>query len=811
MASQQNLSLLSRDYDTNLQLLKEYISARAPESWTSFFESDLGKMIIDVICYDYSMLGYILDAQTQECFIDTLRLQESLNHFASLTGYIIRRGSASSINVYAQVINPPQTGYYLIKAGTPVTSTNGVPFEVIKDTIIPTGSYTPVTITQRYGDIQTNVYDSSGNAYPVAALIKIPVGSSQATLVDYLGNRLSSEFGFSSSVGNGQVIHLNSMLDLGESTLSKPVFTSPPDITRDEFAITAVGKLSTDVYNSSVLFLDRPWDGVTDFIGQWVIEDRSVPLIQGESMSESFVAPAEVTNRENWNITSSRYPVISNQNENYILSGITALVENQTNPSGVIVTVDNVVWEETASLLFNTYSDNVFQVTFNQNDQAQITFGDGVFGALIPANATVRVSYRVGGGVVGNLPQNSFNFSVPVNEVISGNSTGTTGTNVVLTNSYTVGAGGQDKESISKSKANIVQFVRTNDRAATKEDYAYLASNFSSPTAGRVKYATAVLNTNLVPREQNIVWLYVWVEGLNGQLTAPTLLLKSSLLNYMNLRKMINDEVVILDGITNHVPIQFYYKYDSSITADAISESIASALNKYFLSLLPGDTIFISSLYEAVTSVPEVLHVNFLNPSDDYKAPANTVMLVNTLQQPRSTVLVTGSTVGQTSVVVNDPSIFYIGGVISLFEYGQVPTSAIVSGISDSVITLRPETPLKGNYSVNATVINSDYYPKGWQNDLAVDIYINYISTSGTSYKPITNTMISRIRDFFTYQVLPAESLLVSDVETVVSEVNGVKSFSVNFNTVDSKLDIITASLNDRVVIGNLVINGVSY
>lgn len=813
MTSLAKIDFTSRDYDTNIQLLKEYISSRAPESWNSFFEGDLGKMLMDVIAYDHAMLSYIIDAQTQECFIDTLRLRESLTHFARLTGYSIRHNSAASLEVYAQVSTPPSDGSsYRVKKGTKVTSSNGVTWEVAEDTYVDEGKYTPYKDINRHGDITATVYDSSGVAYSVGALVSIERGSSHAILTDYLGNRLSSEFTFSASVGEGHILKLGKMLNTLTSTVSTASFTSAPDATRDEFAITSIGKLYYDVYDRSVLYLDRPWDGATDFIGKWSIENRNIPLIQGETKTESYTSPSTDAGRKNWSVKSSFYPVVTERSETFIVSGVTALIRGDVD-SGISVKVNGTIWEETPSLLFSSYDSEVFEVEFDQNDQITIKFGDGIFGKLVPSSAGVEVSYRVGGGKEGNVSQNLFSYSIQVAEEGGGGTTNAARTtSLFLSNPYTIGKGGQDRETIEEAKRNLVQFVRTNDRAVTAADYAYLASNFMSPKAGRVKFAKGVLHKNSVPREQNIVWVYTWVEGSNGQLVSPTLTLKTSLLEYLNQRKLICDEVVIIDGVTTNFPLRFFYKYSNSIPEDVMVERVASAINGVFKSLLPGDTVRISRLYEAIEAVTGVDYALFDTPSIDFTPKDEMTMLVNTLQPPQRTILIADCYKDQTSLVVEDGSIFDVGGVITLFQRGKEPTSANIEAISGSVVTLRPETPLKASYTVaGCEVLNSDYMPIGWQLDLPVDIYINYATTSSTSSQAITSNIVKKVKEYFNYRLLPSQILLKSALEGLLYTVNGVGSYRVNIGSVDSATEIVNPSSKERVILRSLVVNGKTY
>lgn len=780
MATTPSISFVARDFDTNLQQLKELISERAPESWNSFFEGDLGKMLIDLIAYDHAALCFTMDTQAKESFLDTLRLKESLSHFTNLTGYNIRRGVASSIECYAQILNAaPQDGI-TIAAGTKITDIYGKPWEVTKNATIREGKYNPSLIVQSYGDVKTSRY-VNGVLSEIAAKIKLTVGESTAVLTDGDGARLTSDNGFGSLVGQGHILMLEGV-----------------DVTRSEFAITDVGRFSYDTYDRSVLYLDRPWDGASDYIGKWSIDNRNIQLTQGETFHETFTVPSD--NLLNYTIPTTFYPVISAKTEDYIVSGYSGL--DLSNPEGgVSVIVNGIPWTETSSLLFLGSNANSFEISFNHQDQAILRFGDGVFGRALPPNAVVEIIYRVGGGAEGNIPQNSFDSSL---QTSNNNQTVT----VFITNPYTVGRGGQSTETLEESKRHITQHVRTNDRAVTIEDYSYLASNFVS-ASGRIKLAKAVLHTNTVPREQNIVWIYTWVEGRSGQLERPTLALKAALKSYLDLRRMICDEVVIIDGIVNNVPLRFFYKYDVSITPDVISEKISSSLNAKLISLSPGETLRISQLYEAIESVDEVIYALFDVPSSDVPVTVGQMeMLVNSLQPPDKTRLIEGVAAGTGSVVVSDPSIFYAGGLISIFQQGKRATTARISSVGGSVVTFTNEFTTLTSYTTDAEVINSDYYPISWQYDLPVDIYIDFSTTSSMASTRVAATLAKRVKDYITLSLLPAMSLQKSKIESIVSSTSGVATFSVHLGSKDSLTERISSAQRERITLKSVVING---
>jgi predicted phage baseplate assembly protein len=65
--------------------------------------------------------------------------------------------------------------------------------------------------------------------------------------------------------------------------------------------------------------------------------------------------------------------------------------------------VDGVQWAQQPSLLTALPDSQVFRVEIDDDGEATVVFGDGVFGQSLPNNAIITANYRVGGGQIGNL------------------------------------------------------------------------------------------------------------------------------------------------------------------------------------------------------------------------------------------------------------------------------------------------------------------------------------------------------------------------------------------------------------------------
>lgn len=791
------ISLTARDFDTNLAFLQGKVKEAAPALWNSFEAGDLGTVLLEVMAWDASLLTFMADTQFQECFLDSLRNRESLVHFARLSGYQVRRNSPASVSVYAtSSAAPTAPEYLLIRRGTKTRSRDGQVWEVAADYRILPGTRTPVRIVTGYDNIRTSFINESGITVESGALVKIVQGTAYAILVNDLGDRLPSSTGFGTA-SPGHVLKLTSQKS-GSS------FGAAPVVTNREYAVISTGQLEFDQYPGSVIYLDREWD-LPDYTGKWVLEDRAITLVQGESQEDRNVAPADTANLA---YVTSFYPVISGFSSSFAASGLI----DSSPESGIEVYVDGAQWRETASLLFEGPSEQAFEIDFDAQDRALIKFGNGLNGGLVPSGAEITIRYRTGGGVSGNITQGAFDTSIAGTAVPATNNSPT----VFITNPYMAASGGMDRETLEEAKTNIQAFIRTNDRAVSHGDYVHLSETYSDPAAGRVAHATAILKKNAVPREQNLIWVYVWAEGTGGQYVAPSLALKQNLLSHLNQRKMITDEVVVIDGISVRTPLYFHYQYATTKEEWEIKEAIRTSIASVMTSLLPGQTLMLSKLYEAMEATDGVDMVIFHHPSINIVPVDECNLLVNSVTEPSPGRLIADAAIGALNISVSHPAAFVNGGMVMLIENGKPTTVGEVDTVSGSIVTLKSATPLLADYTVpdaagrGCEVYNSDFVGVGWQYEKKVDVHVTYTTLFG-AIATMDASIANKIKHFFTYTVRPEQTLLRANIEHIVSTTSGVLTQSARFGSVDGTTETVSSSLREKLVLGSLTINGVSY
>ena len=177
----------------------------------------------------------------------------------------------------------------------------------------------------------------------------------------------------------------------------------------------------------------------------------SVKVVQGVSVSGELVGSSRGSANQSFKLHYS--PVI--------LDSISILI-NEGNGFEEWTRVDNFIDSSSTS--------RHYTVTIDDNDEATIIFGDGVFGKIPKTyESGIYCNYRVGGGTQGNVGANKITLL---------------DTNLALVNRTfnpsTADIEGQDKESLEEIKRNAPTAFRTVWGALTIDDFAdVVLANFS--------------------------------------------------------------------------------------------------------------------------------------------------------------------------------------------------------------------------------------------------------------------------------------------------------------------------------------------
>lgn len=115
------------------------------------------------------------------------------------------------------------------------------------------------------------------------------------------------------------------------------------------------------------------------------------------------------------------------------------------------------------SFFASTPTDAHYRVLVDQNNRAEVVFGDGVNGAIPAGNVTV--TYAIGGGVDGNVAAGDL-------QRVEGTFVDSVGTRAYLSAANALAAsGGEPREEVAGTRVNAPASLRTLTRTVTREDY----------------------------------------------------------------------------------------------------------------------------------------------------------------------------------------------------------------------------------------------------------------------------------------------------------------------------------------------------
>lgn len=245
-------------------------------------------------------------------------------------------------------------------------------------------------------------------------------------------------------------------------------------------------------------------------------------------------------------------------------------------------------WTLQERLAFSRESQKDFVIEIDEDDRATVIFGDGAFGAIPASGATIKATYRVGGGKHGNVAEDS------IKTIVDAPQLALLGAQVTNPDPAT---GGADRENIEHAVLHAPSVFRSLKRAVTTEDYKALALDFQG--VGKVR-ATAP--------NWNIVTLFVAPEG-GGQVSD---VLEANLLAYFEDKRPVSTiiEIKYVDYVkifvTATVGVQSFYSQEN------IKEKVKQATGKLlaFENVDFKQTIYLSKFFEVIEAIEGVEFVN---------------------------------------------------------------------------------------------------------------------------------------------------------------------------------------------------------
>jgi hypothetical protein len=344
---------------------------------------------------------------------------------------------------------------------------------------------------------------------------------------------------------------------------------TPPIAARSFWVATINNVLATDLILATPVTIDIVSGGTPTRMELFPANSNNVPLLDENIIIQAGSASNQnIIGLEGRTVTD----VLTGTGDS---SQTFTLVSSPVIYDSIRVDVDGIRWDQ-VDYFTDSQPRREYRVEFDSSYQAVVIFGNNRAGMIPSRGSRIQVTYRMGGGTVGNIITGfvntqrmadvpGFSFAVPV----------------TLRN-YTKGEFGYDGDTIEDVRRKLPLWLRTQNRAVTGEDYKVLADQFSTAYHGKIGKSTAVLRNHGCAG--NIVDLYVLASDSTDTLIEAGSDLKVDLNDELTLKKMLTDFVCIKDGVVIAVDVsvdltldKFYRKFELELRTNILNK-----INSFF-------------------------------------------------------------------------------------------------------------------------------------------------------------------------------------------------------------------------------------
>jgi hypothetical protein len=498
-----NINYLNKDFTGFRQSLIDFSKTYFPTSYNDFTEASPGMMLMEMSAYVGDVLSFYLDNQTQETFTQFARQNKNLFELAYMFGYKPKVTSVASVELeVSQVVPATATGSVpnfdyalLIGPNSTVASNAGGPDFLIEDSI-------DFSYSSSLDPTEIEVYEQAG-------------GQTVSFLLTKRVKAISSTIN-STTVSVGDV--------------PQEFFTA----TIEDANIVGI----LDVFDDQ----GRRWYEVP-YLGQELIYDsiKNTNPNDPNNYLNKGEAPYLLKTRQVANRFTTRFTNSGSLQLQFGAGKSTDTTEEVIpNPENVGL---GLTFEK--DKLTTAYSPTNFIFTN--------TYG-------IAPTGTLTVRYLTGGGVDANVPSNTL---TTLTGNINFQKTGLSNSDVYFTSlsttNPTAASGGQDGDTISEIRQNILSNYSSQQRTVTADDYLVRALSMPPKYGDIAKaYITQTNLESVLPGEiPSSLSLYILTFDNTGKLTTASSTLKQNLQTYLSQHRVIGDSISIKDGFIVNIGIEF--------------------------------------------------------------------------------------------------------------------------------------------------------------------------------------------------------------------------------------------------------------
>jgi hypothetical protein len=585
------IDYLAKDYSSFRQALLDFIPTRLPE-WTERSEADIGIMLLELFAATADTLSYMQDRVANEAFLATATQRRSVAEHLALIGYEMDEGAAAYTWLHFRV-NQTHTLSSLTntQSSAPGLRVSNRPLRD-DEPVIVFETQGRVTLRPEHNVMPVFTWGNQGCCLHRTALSAALRGEfSRLQIGDYVL--------FADGQGHRDVVRLTARPEI----IALPA--SPPE------RLTVIRWSSATPLNS---------DFCVDQIRAY---GNLVVATHGETVTDPVrsLASAEYQQQPRIRLRLKTAPLAHLDTETVALfeppgngKGTTPaanqpdadfLTRQARSVSTLSLRVEGFAdpWQERQSLLESRPDDQVFRLEIDDQGEATVVFGDGVFGLRPDETANVEATYRVGGGTVGNLAAETLTEAKP-------RSTESIAWLEAVTNPLPA-TGGRNLESREHARRIAPQTFQKPLVAVTAADYQAAAEAFTIVGVGQpIQRAKA-----------NFRWTGSWltvtlaVDPIGSQGLSPEL--RAALLKYLDTRRLAGYDLEVIS--TLYVPVELVIEFclrpgflpgdvQQGVTRVLSNTDLGGGRKGFFHpdNFSFGDQLYVSRIFAAVMAVPGV-------------------------------------------------------------------------------------------------------------------------------------------------------------------------------------------------------------
>ncbi|MCB1985625.1 MAG: baseplate J/gp47 family protein [Burkholderiales bacterium] len=308
--------------------------------------------------------------------------------------------------------------------------------------------------------------------------------------------------------------------------------------------------------------------------------------------------------------------------------------------AAISIRVDSRTWKQVSTLNDSEPEDMHYVVRMNENGTLQIEFGDGIHGRRLPTGSNnVRIVYRVGGGLSGNLVPCSLKKIVKPSSIVDS------------IRQPIPSSGGNDMESGESMRDNAPGSILTLERAVSLADFTHLATRYSGVWQARAYQRQGSVQKNRI----NIAIVPAGGGELGGLGDALTAYFDSHSLPGVTVNVLPFESIILDLKITIRVKTD---EFDQDIVTEDVLQALKTAFSLKNSKL--GCPLYLSAVFKVVEGVTGVANSQCeINPDGFFNAAGNPVM-------PRQVTEGVDGAIKRVSV--HDQQVIYLDSEVSVID-----------------------------------------------------------------------------------------------------------------------------------------------